>query len=141
MHGGIWKGDMLVAKVKLSGRDQVFRKPTSIRGQPQGGDECKDDLRGESDGFQTSGHNDGRQRSPKRFFVDRGDYISLNQWLISCVFWKNLSQYRWDTLTSSGKKQTLPSMCCKEAELICIGTSMTIETYQNLGLVSRTSQC
>ena len=38
--------------IKLSGGDQVFRKPTLVRDQPERGEEQKDDLRGESDGSQ-----------------------------------------------------------------------------------------
>ena len=41
-------------KVKLSGRDQVIRKSTSIQDLPARGEEHKDDLRGESDGSQPS---------------------------------------------------------------------------------------
>ena len=38
--------------VKVSGRDQIFRRSTSIRGQPARGEEHNDVLRGESDGSQ-----------------------------------------------------------------------------------------
>ena len=38
--------------VTLSGRDQVFRKSTSIRDYPARGEEHKDDLHRESDGSQ-----------------------------------------------------------------------------------------
>ena len=46
--------------VNLSGRDQVFRKPTSIRDYLARGEEHKDDLQGDSDGSQPLDKNGGQ---------------------------------------------------------------------------------
>ena len=54
--------------VKLSGGDQGIQKSTSVREQPERGEEIRDDHRRESDGVLADRHNDGGQRSPKRFF-------------------------------------------------------------------------
>ena len=50
--GGNFNFPIVDGTVELSGRDQVFRKSTLIRDQPEKGEERKDDPRGESDGSQ-----------------------------------------------------------------------------------------
>ena len=51
-NGGHFIFPIADGRVKLSGRDQVFRKSTSIRDHAERGEERRDELRGESDGSQ-----------------------------------------------------------------------------------------
>ena len=51
-HGGIFIFPIADGTVKLSGRNQVFQKSTSIQDYPARGEEHDHDLQGESDGSQ-----------------------------------------------------------------------------------------
>ena len=61
--------------VKLSEGDQVFRKSTSIRDQPERGVERKDDLRGESDGSHPIGTLTHDSDARNDFWSIEGNYI------------------------------------------------------------------
>ena len=67
--------------VKLSGRDQVFRRSTWIQGHPARVEEHYEDLQGESDGSQPIRYADGWQWSSKRFLDDRRElHLSSSRW-------------------------------------------------------------
>ena len=98
--------------VKLSGREQVLRKSTLIRDQPERGEECKDDLRRESDGSHPLDTmtddcnvcNDFGRWKRITFLV-----ITLNQEVNFVCPKKNHSQHHCDFSTRSGVSVLLRS--------------------------------
>ena len=61
--------------VKLSGRDRVFRRPTSIRDHPARGEEHKDVHQGESDGSQPIEQQTDDAEARNDFWTISGNFI------------------------------------------------------------------
>ena len=94
--------------VKLSGRDQVFRRSTSIHDHPARGEEYNDVLQGESDGSQPLVLVTDDSEARTFFGLSKGTafiVITLN----SLCRMKNHSQYHSHTLTLSGGRMLLES--------------------------------
>ena len=105
--------------VQLSGGDQVFRKSTLIRDQPDRGEECRDDLQGESDGSQPMVTGDSKVRND-RWSIE-GTYLHrhhVEPRVTVCVP-KEESSPVPPRHAPRGQENNIPlGTCCRKAEEI-----------------------